>query len=702
MAAIHDLLAQIADEALRERIEQEVNKLSKTKKFGLVFEQHLPECTPLYDMPIKVGVNVMLKNSKDDKGVYVVLKISDEEVICGKKENIQDQVSFAKGDIVRVAEFGEPIYPYLKPIDSVCNAPDSYLWHTLIEADNYHALQLLEYLYAGKVDCIYIDPPYNTGARDWKYNNDYVDSSDSYRHSKWLSFIERRLRIAKKLLNPNESVLIITIDDKEYLHLGCLLEELFPDANIQMVSDVINPKGTMQRKIFPRTDEYIFFVWIGSAEPCEQKLNKDWLIGNADNTKHNRYRWQPFVRANISRQKTPSMFYPIFVNKEGNKVLRVGTALDKSVDRNEIEVRDGEVAIFPINTKGEEAIWHLSQESFLEAYNKGFIRLGEVTDKGMSRSYLSSGMQKKIEEGVLPILGRNPDGSVIFGIDEYEPEFIPGTQWRIKSHDATEHGTKLLQNFIGKRFSYPKALYSTEDSIRFFVSNKPKALVLDFFAGSGTTLHAINLLNAEDGGKRRCIIVTNNEVSEDEAKQLEAKGIQRGSDEWNAMGIARYVTWPRTVSSIYGKNVDGDIVEGEYITQNDTPIKMEDGFKANAIFFKLGFLDKTAVALGMQFREMLPVLWMKAGAIGKCPAINSSDLPNMLILPDNQFAVLIDENAFSEFEEKIRFYPEIQTVFLITDYEVNYQSMAKNLGVEKIYQLYRDYLDNFRINHGRN
>ena len=96
---------------------------------------------------------------------------------------------FALDDLVAVAEFGEPIYPYLKPINSVCNAPDSELWHTLIEADNYHALQLLEYLYAGKVDCIYIDPPYNTGARDWKYNNDYVDSSDAYRHSKWLSFM---------------------------------------------------------------------------------------------------------------------------------------------------------------------------------------------------------------------------------------------------------------------------------------------------------------------------------------------------------------------------------------------------------------------------------------------------------------------------------------------------------------------------------
>ena len=124
----------------------------------------------------------------------------------------------------------EPIYPYLKPMDTVCNAPDSDLWHTLIEADNYHALQLLEYLYAGKVDCIYIDPPYNTGARDWKYNNDYVDGADTYRHSKWLSFMQKRLKLAKKLLNPKDSVLIVTIDEKEYLHLGCLLEEMFPES----------------------------------------------------------------------------------------------------------------------------------------------------------------------------------------------------------------------------------------------------------------------------------------------------------------------------------------------------------------------------------------------------------------------------------------------------------------------------------------
>ena len=194
MAAIHDLIAQIQDEGLRARIEQEVNKLSKTKKFGLVFEEHLPECTPLYDVPIQVGANVMLRNTGEDNSLYVVLKIDDGKVLCGKKDNVQEQSEFAVDEVVRVAEFGEPIYPYLKPLDSICNAPDSDLWHTLIEADNYHALQLLEYLYAGKVDCIYIDPPYNKeDSKDWKYNCNYVDGNDQYRHSKWLSMIERRL-----------------------------------------------------------------------------------------------------------------------------------------------------------------------------------------------------------------------------------------------------------------------------------------------------------------------------------------------------------------------------------------------------------------------------------------------------------------------------------------------------------------------------
>lgn len=200
MAAINDLINQIQDEDLRNRIQQEVNKMNKRKKFGLVFEEHLPEYTPLYDIPIKVGATVAVREEKM-RDVLQVVAINDGVASCVNK--ISKQISeIATDKLVTVAEFGNPIYPYLKPIDYVCNAQDSNLWHTLIEADNYHALQLLEYLYAGKVDCIYIDPPYNTGAKDWKYNNDYVDGADSYRHSKWLSMLQKRLSIAKRLLNP--------------------------------------------------------------------------------------------------------------------------------------------------------------------------------------------------------------------------------------------------------------------------------------------------------------------------------------------------------------------------------------------------------------------------------------------------------------------------------------------------------------------
>ena len=150
MAAINDLISQIQDETLRNRIQEEVSKMAKQKKFGLVFEEHMPESTPLYDMPIKRGCNVMLRDSKDDKAIYVVLKVEGNTAVCVKPEQKDEAVTFELKDIVRVAEFGESIYPYLKPLDSVCNAPDSDLWHTLIEADNYHALQLLEYLYAGR------------------------------------------------------------------------------------------------------------------------------------------------------------------------------------------------------------------------------------------------------------------------------------------------------------------------------------------------------------------------------------------------------------------------------------------------------------------------------------------------------------------------------------------------------------------------
>lgn len=700
MAAINDLISQIQDETLRNRIQEEVSKMAKQKKFGLVFEEHMPESTPLYDMPIKRGCNVMRRDSKDDKSIYVVLKVEDDTAVCVKPEQKDEAVTFELKDIVRVAEFGEPIYPYLKPLDSVCNAPDSDLWHTLIEADNYHALQLLDYLYAGKVDCIYIDPPYNTGAKDWKYNNDYVDSADTYRHSKWLSFMQRRLQLAKKLLNPADSVLIVTIDEKEYLHLGCLLEEIFPEANMQMVSSVINPAGVSRHGAFARVDEYIYIIRIGTSEAQRVNLSDEWRIRPNDK-RATMLRWNTLIRTgtNVRRSDRKNLFYPIFVRENGKAIYSVGEPY-YGTNLNEVQAPEGTVAIWPIRSNGEEGNWQIANTGLMELAQKGYVHLGRFTETGMAISYLKKGEIKKIESGAFEISGYAEDGSVMS--DTVATELVPGTQWRISSHDATLNGTKLLNSIIGeKRFTFPKSLYAIHDTIRFFVANKPNALIVDFFAGSGTTMHAVNLLNAEDGGHRRCIMVTNNEVSADEAKMLQDKGCQPGDVEWEKLGIAHYVTWPRTVCAIEGHDVNGNPLKGDYLG-SEPPMHMADGFKANAAFFKLGFLDPTAVSLGMRFSEMLPTLWLKTGAKGKCPELTGEQMPDMLILPENQFAVLINENTFADFAEKLVEHPEIQTVFLATDYEVNYQSMVKNLNVTEAYQLYRDYLDHFRVNRGRN
>ena len=700
MAAINDLISQIQDETLRNRIQEEVSKMAKQKKFGLVFEEHMPESTPLYDMPIKKGCNVMRRDSKDDKSIYVVLKVEGDTAVCVKPEQKDEAVTFELKDIVRVAEFGESIYPYLKPLDSVCNAPDSDLWHTLIEADNYHALQLLEYLYAGKVDCIYIDPPYNTGAKDWKYNNDYVDGADAYRHSKWLSFMQRRLRLAKKLLNPKDSVLIVTIDEKEYLHLGCLLEEMFPEAIMQMISSVISFKGSARKQQFTRLDEYIFILVFGEATIQRLPLSDEWRM-NPDDERATHLTWKYLIRSGSAgfRERSPGNFYPVFFTTEG-KYHSVGEPLPLGTDRTTVIPPEGTFAVFPVDTQGREHYWNINRDKFLEYKSKGYIKFGRLTKNGVPITFLTSGEIRKVEDGTYKIDGYADDGSIISSNEVRD--IMPGTQWRIKSHDATRQGTDLLTKILpGRQFPFPKSLYAVHDVIRFFVAQKTNALILDFFSGSGTTMHAVNLLNAEDGGHRRCIMVTNNEVSAEEAGTLLAQGYQPGDEEWEKLGIAHYVTWPRTVCTIEGHDVNGNPLKGDYLG-SEPPMHMADGFKANAAFFKLGFLDPTAVSLGMRFSEMLPTLWLKTGAKGKCPELSGAQIPDMLILPENQFAVLINENAFADFAEKLAEHPEIQTVFLATDYEVNYQSMVKNLNVTEAYQLYRDYLDHFRVNRGRN
>lgn len=694
MAELHELIEKIENPELRAQIAEAAKRALKHKQFGLVFEEHLPECTPLYDIPVRKGLKVSVRNGKANE-TYTVLKIENGMATCLPK-NSKEAVQFAVTDLVTTAELGDPIYPCLQPLGEVCNAADSELWHTLIEADNYHALQLLEYLYAGKVDCIYIDPPYNTGAKDWKYNNHYVDSVDEYRHSKWLSFMQKRLQIAKKLLNPRASALIITIDEKEYLHLGCLLEEMFPEARIQMISSVINPHGANRKDMFARVEEYIYYVFIGAASVCQGQ--NDMLNPEEKTTRDT---WARLLRGGSSglRVNTPNQYYPIYIRESDGKYYGAGEVIPLGQSIDDVEIPEGCFALLPTGSDGKERCWGLTVESFREKIKHGYIKFGPYKEGSKYRAlyHLQSGTIKAIENGEMDVFGKNDDGTLIVGTLEKPKR--PVSMWVQTSHDARVHGSMLLNSYFPDiRFSYPKSLYAVKDAIKFIVRDNPTALVVDFFSGSGTTLHAINLLNAEDGGNRRCIMVTNNEISAEERKGFETRGIKQGDPEWEARGIARYVTWPRTVCSIEGHDVNGNPLKGNYIGSD---IPMADGFKANAAFFKLGFLDKTKVSLGMQFKELLSTLWMKAGAIGKCPIVDAS-VPDMLILPDNKMAILNDENQFGEFAEQLAQHPEVEVVYLVTDYESSFVAMTQALEGKKTYQLYRDYLDNFRINAGRN
>ena len=698
MAKIHDLLEKVADPRLKEALTAEVDKLSKQKKFGLVFEEHLPEACPMPGVKIRVGMSVATRE-QDGGSIFRVKAIEGDKAIC-VDESTEVDIVLSLDDIVAVTKFGEPIYPYLEKIDEVDHGGGD-LWHTLIQADNYHALQLLEYLYPGQVDCIYIDPPYNTGAKDWKYNNDYVDGNDAWRHSKWLSMMEKRLKIAKRLLNPRDSVLIVTIDEKEYLHLGMLLEQMFPEARIQMVSIIMNHAGTGRKTDFARVNEFAFYVQFG-----ESVILPEYEYGEG----HVSVLWDVLRRSELSntRDKTKTQFYPIFINDLTGRIDSVGEPLANGVMISSVFPPMNCTAVFPIRDDGIETMWSCKREELLRRISSGYIRVGkkDVTKpQQYSLSYIKTGAISDIENGRAKVEGYGPDGSVkAFYIGKKKKN--PPSVIEDAAYDARIHGSGMLFNVLGEdRFSFPKSLYAVRDSLKFVIANKPNALILDFFAGSGTTLHAVNLLNAEDGGKRRCILVTNNEVSNDAAKAFREKGLKPGDAEWEAKGIARYVTWPRTTCSIKGVNVKGEPLKGEYLNAKggalgDRALPMAEGFKANAAFFKLGFLEPSPVALGRKFGEMLPLLWLKAGAHGACP--NAKKLEGMLVLPENKMAVLADEWELAAFKKQVKAAKTIETIYLVTDYEPSFRSMAKAFPGKTVIALYRDYLDHFRLNISRN
>jgi len=593
MSRLTDLIAnaKAKDPELGTDLEREFRALSSRLAFGLNFERHRPEAVELPQRPVRRGDKVRVlpprgSTAKGDqrlwevKALHKAKKTADLELL--DRSNAETQ-TVALDDLVVVAEFRDTIYPGLVPTGKVSRGGGKP-WHTVINGENYHALKALTWTHRGKVDAIYIDPPYNSGATDWKYNNHYVEKDDLYRHSKWLAMMERRLQLAKELLNPADSVLIVTIDEKEYLRLGLLLEQVFPEARTQMVSSVINPKG-VPRDGFARVDEYIFISQFGTSK----------IVGDfKEGSEGTEVRWRGLTRtgANGIRSKSPGAFYPIYFNQDG-KIADVGDALPTGLSPSSVPPRPGLVAVWPTpRPDGEDGRWSVIPKRLRTLITIGAVRVGRVKaeDGQFPIFYLTSQQLAAIDAGKLEVRGKSSEGVMqVFFREETGRISAPRTVWDKVSHSASEHGSGLLKALIpSRKFPYPKSLYAVEDVLRLAVRDKLDSTILDFFSGSGTTAHAVMRLNKQDGGKRRCISVTNNEVGPDESKTLRDQGIRPGDLEWERFGICDYITKPRVEAAITGKTPNGELIEGDYQFGGTVEKEKPRSFK------HIGFTEPTA------------------------------------------------------------------------------------------------------------
>ena len=339
----------------------------------------------------------------------------------------------------------------------------------LIEGDNYHALSVLNYTHKGKIDIIYIDPPFNTGATNWKYNNDYVERDDQWRHSKWLSFMHKRLILAKKLLSK-KGFLICAIDANELFSLGLLLDEIFGERNrVGLVTVEHNPKGRNLSKFFSENSEFmlVFSKDISSARFNDVVIDEDKRATFNLSDDQGNYRLEPFmrVRTSWSRKNKPKCYYPIYVSKDLEEIT--------------IENKLGYYEVFPRTKDGREWAWKNVPESFVRLNKNGYFVAVQENNR-------------------------------IDILHKYREKQVFKNVWTNKKYHSEFQGTNILKKILGDYvFEYPKSLYLVADIIK--ITSKMDSIILDFFAGSGTTGHAVFELNKEDKGTRKFILCTDNE-----------------------------------------------------------------------------------------------------------------------------------------------------------------------------------------------
>ena len=377
-------------------------------------------------------------------------------------------------------------------------------------------------------------------------------------------------------------------------------------------------------------------------------------------------------------------------------MLGAGDPLPLEIEPNLTKKINGLTPVWPIRRDGSLGNWGVGPTTLRQHIAKGYVALGEFDPKRKTWaiSYLSKQPQEQIASGVLEVVSFDKEKNVV------DVRYTETTNRRIKTvwhrsrHDAGVGGTDVLRSLLGSRaFSFPKSVYAVQDCLASILRDRTNALILDFFAGSGTTLHATAMLNAADNGTRRCILVTNNEVEGEVAAPLNEKNIFRGDPEFEKRGIFEMVTRPRCEAVVTGKRSDGTDAPGVHLDGRP----FSQGFPENVEFFRIDYLDPDDVDLGNQFGAILPSLWLAAGGKGSRKGVSSDS--GFAMPTGSNYAILFQEKAFRKLRKALESRPDITHVWIVTDSEDAFAEMRSALPSRLVSSmLYRDYLRNFRIN----
>lgn len=539
------------------------------------------------------------------------LKTSKKYGLVWDKENIKE-------DVVINCESNIPVLNQINEL----KIENGCLNNIIIEGDNYHSLVCLNYILKNSIDIIYIDPPYNTGAKNWRYNNNFVDIEDNYKHSRWLNMMEKRLILAKKLLTE-DGALICAIDENEVNDLGILLHSIFgPSKIIDLIAVMHNPGG-IQGNNFSYNHEYCYFVYPNRSFYIRKEKRNDGELTP----------FRDWGKENSKRNGSPNCFYPIYI--KNGKVIRTGNVpqLDYHPSSANIKLQDGTIEVWPIDGHGIERRWRFA-----------FDTVHEILDE---------------------LEPTNTKGE--YQIQRRKRFYTRKTMWLDSKYNANIYGTQLLSTIIDEKFPFPKSLYLVKDCIE-AVCQKKDAIILDFFAGSGTTGHAVLELNREDKGQRRFILCTNNENN-----------------------ICRDVTYERMKTVITGLKKNGT--------------KYSDGLPANLYYFKTDFIEDQANTEQARYNLVEKVDSLLCIAEDVMEEVERNDYSSHFINGDKHLFIYNDyynETKFDEFKQRVLSAKGQKIVYVYASDNNIDETLIEGNDIElkpipsKIYEIYKEIVEDIK------